>query len=163
MDNNVKIFLSVIGLLVLITIATVVVRSGPGGTTVADGTYDTFAQCLKDKGLTFYGAFWCPHCQAQKKMFGSSSKLLPYVECSTADANGQLQVCKDQNIAGYPTWKMPDGTIIPNDTPLPGAGVTLETLSAKSGCPLPGNTTASTPSPASVTPPATGTTSPAKQ
>src|SRR3989344_8083454 len=42
---------------------------------------DEFARCLKDRGAIFYGAFWCPHCQNQKTMFGRSSRLLPYVEC----------------------------------------------------------------------------------
>jgi thiol-disulfide isomerase/thioredoxin len=32
------------------------------------GKYDEFAKCLTDNGAKFYGAFWCPHCQAQKKM-----------------------------------------------------------------------------------------------
>ena len=37
-------------------------------------------------------------------MFGRSAKLLPYVECSTPDGKGQLQICKDKSIEGYPTW-----------------------------------------------------------
>ncbi|MEK7133297.1 MAG: hypothetical protein AAB771_01260, partial [Patescibacteria group bacterium] len=41
------------------------------------GKLDEFTQCLKDKGAVFYGAFWCPHCQNQKAMFGKSAKLLP--------------------------------------------------------------------------------------
>lgn len=53
------------------------------------GKYDTFAQCVKENGAVFYGAFWCPHCQNQKKMFGNSAQYLPYVECSTPDGNGQ--------------------------------------------------------------------------
>jgi hypothetical protein len=41
------------------------------------------AQCLADKGATFYGAYWCPHCNNQKLAFGSrASKKLPYVECA---------------------------------------------------------------------------------
>jgi thiol-disulfide isomerase/thioredoxin len=43
------------------------------------GKYDALASCLKEKGAVFYGAFWCPHCQNQKAMFGKSAKLLPYV------------------------------------------------------------------------------------
>src|SRR3989344_2246572 len=34
--------------------------------TAGPSIYDGFAQCLKDKEVTFFGAFWCPHCQAQK-------------------------------------------------------------------------------------------------
>ncbi len=133
MDQNVKIFISVISLLVLGVIATVIVRSG-STTTVPDGKYDAFAQCIKDSGATFYGAYWCPHCQAEKKLFGSSAKFLPYVECSTADASGQTQACIDKKIESYPTWELKDGTRLPTEN---AAGVTLETLAAKTGCTLP--------------------------
>lgn len=127
-----NIFLLVIGLLILGTIATVLLQSPsvPAG----PGKYDTFAQCLKDKGAIFYGAFWCPHCQDQKELFGSSAKYLPYVECSTPDGSAQTKECIDKKIEGYPTWELADGTRIPNEN---GAGVTLETLSAKTSCPLP--------------------------
>lgn len=74
------------------------------------GKYDTLAQCLTDKGVTFYGAFWCPHCQEQKTSFGRSARLLPYVECSTPDGSGQLSVCKDEGIESYPTWAFADST-----------------------------------------------------
>src|SRR3989338_5665230 len=40
------------------------------------GKYDDFTKCLKDKGAIFYGAFWCPHCQKQKSLFGKSKKYL---------------------------------------------------------------------------------------
>ena len=136
MDNNknVKIFISVIVLLIIGTVVAVLFQSNSTNTPPAPGKYDTFAQCLKDKGATFYGAFWCPHCAAQKKLFGSSVKFLPYVECSTADGNGQLPICKDKNIQGYPTWELKDGTRIPDEN---SAGVTLETLAAKTSCVLP--------------------------
>jgi len=93
------------------------------------GKLDTFAQCLKDKGAVFYGAFWCPHCQNQKAMFGKSAKLLPYVECSTPDGKVQLQICKDKNIEGYPTWEFSDGSRESGEVP-------LNRLSEKTGCPL---------------------------
>lgn len=128
MDNNVKIFLSVIGLLVLGVITTVMLR---GDTTPSGpGKYDTFAQCLKDKGAIFYGAFWCPHCQAQKKLFGSSQKLLPYVECSTADAKGQTQACIDKKVVSYPTWEFADGLRLNGEIP-------LAQLAEKTSCELP--------------------------
>lgn len=133
MDNNKKIFFAVVGILILGTITTAVIRANTS-TIVGPGKYDEFAQCLKDKGALFYGAFWCPHCQAQKKLFGSSAKLLPYVECSTADGSGQNQSCVDKNITTYPTWELADGTRIPTEN---SAGVTLETLAAKTSCVLP--------------------------
>ena len=77
------------------------------------GKYDKLATCLKDQGVTFYGAFWCPHCQATKKAFGKSAKLLPYQECSSQTPNAQggydqLKICSDAHIAGYPTWQFPN-------------------------------------------------------
>ncbi len=91
---------------------------------------DAFASCLKDKGVVFYGAFWCPHCQNQKRLFGSAASKLPYVECSTPDSQGQTQICIDKKITGYPTWVFPDKSILTGE-------VSLEDLSKKSSCPLP--------------------------
>lgn len=92
--------------------------------------YDTFTQCIADKGVIFYGAFWCPNCQDQKRLFGRSEKLLPYVECSTSDRRGQLQVCVDEKIEAYPTW------VFPNGERLTGV-LTREDLSQRTECPLP--------------------------
>ena len=126
--NNVKIFVSVIVIVIVGIVVTIFVRSGaiPAG----PGKLDTFAQCLKDKGAVFYGAFWCSHCQAQKKLFGSSAKLLPYVECSPASGQGQLQICKDNNIEGYPTWEFADKTRLNGE-------ISLEKLAEKTSCILP--------------------------
>lgn len=69
-------------------------------------------QWLTDSGVKLYGAFWCPACNAQKELFGTSAKDLPYVECSTPNRSGQLAVCEaDQaDILRYPTWEFADGT-----------------------------------------------------
>ncbi len=96
------------------------------------GKYDQFATCLKDKGFTFYGAFWCPHCQAQKARFGKSAPLLPYVECSTPDSQGQTQVCKDAGITTYPTWQFSSSTADRQT-----GEIELVDLAEKSGCMLP--------------------------
>jgi len=126
--NQKNIFLLVIGLLILGTIATVLLRSPSVPT--GPGKYDTFAQCLKDKGAVFYGAFWCSHCQAQKELFGSSAKFLPYVECSTIDGQNQTQECIDKKVAGYPTWEFSDGSRLNGEIP-------LAQLAEKTSCPLP--------------------------
>jgi len=100
---------------------------------------DDFAKCLKDKGAIFYGAFWCPHCQAQKARFGKSAQYLPYVECSTPDSQGQLQVCKDAGITTYPTWQFgttTDSTGSPQIDRLTGE-VELSELAEKTSCVLP--------------------------
>jgi thiol-disulfide isomerase/thioredoxin len=130
MNNNVKIFVSVIAILVLGTVATAVFRAGSTTGPSTPGKYDAFATCLKDKGAVFYGAFWCPHCQAQKKLFGTSVKLLPYVECSTADASGQTQICIDKKVGSYPTWEFADGSRLTGEIP-------LEQLASKTSCILP--------------------------
>ncbi|MDQ5968984.1 MAG: hypothetical protein QG579_141 [Patescibacteria group bacterium] len=96
------------------------------------GQYDGFAQCIKDSGTTFYGTFWCPHCQSQKALFGRSVKLLPYVECSTPDGQGQLQVCKDAGVTSYPTWQFNAST-----TDRLTGEVPLAKLAEKTGCTLP--------------------------
>jgi len=94
------------------------------------GALDEFAQCLVDEGATFFGAFWCPHCADQKKMFGNSVDLLPYKECSTPDGQGQTAECNDAGITGYPTWEFADGERL-------NGVVELETLAEKTGCELP--------------------------
>ncbi len=94
------------------------------------GELDQFATCLKDKGVKFFGAFWCPHCKNQKKMFGNSAKLLPYVECSTPDGKGQTPVCQENKIESYPTWEFSNGSRETGE-------VALEKLAEKSSCQLP--------------------------
>lgn len=129
MDKNAKIFIGIVAVLILGVAITVVARKG-GGTSAGPGKYDEFATCLKDKGAVFYGAFWCPHCQSQKKLFGSSQKLLPYVECSTADGRGQTQACIDKGVKSYPEWEFADGSRLNGEIP-------LAQLAEKTSCVLP--------------------------
>jgi len=91
---------------------------------------DDFAKCLENNGVKFYGAFWCNHCQSQKALFGNSKKYIPYIECSTPNSSGQLDICKDAKIKGYPTWEFADGLRQEGE-------LSLEVLSEKSGCSLP--------------------------
>jgi len=83
------------------------------------GKYDNLANCLTKEGVKFYGAFWCPHCHAQKQEFGKSATLLPYIECSNPDGQSQDQTCNDANITTYPTWQFPN--------PLTLAGASTDT------------------------------------
>lgn len=86
------------------------------------------AECLTEKGVTFYGAYWCPHCTAQKKLFGRAMSKVTYVECAIpGDPRAQTQACKDANIEGYPTWVFPDGSRLSGE-------VSLQRLAEKSGC-----------------------------
>ncbi len=91
------------------------------------GKYDTVAQCIADSGATFYGAFWCPHCQATKAVFGKSAKLLPYVECSQPNGKGQLPICEEAGVQGYPTWRFADGSELSGER-------SIAELAAKTNC-----------------------------
>ncbi len=93
------------------------------------GKLDAFAQCINDSGAKYYGAFWCPNCKNQEALFGRSAKLLPRIECSTPDGRGQLPVCQEAEIKGYPTWEFADGT---RET----GTQALESLSKRTNCPL---------------------------
>jgi hypothetical protein len=67
------------------------------------------AKVLRDKGVTFYGAFWCPHCSRQKDLFGAQAfSYLNYVECSSK-GYGYKGQCK--NVDGYPTFRDKKGKI----------------------------------------------------
>ncbi len=99
--------------------------------------YNDFAQCLTDKGVKMYGAWWCPHCAAQKKLFGDAFAKINYVECSPNGSKDTSQECKDAGVKSFPTWMFPDGTNLTGEQ-------TFDTLGAKVGCPAP-TTATSTP------------------
>ncbi len=92
------------------------------------GKYDAFTQCLTQKGAVMYGAYWCPHCQANKAALGDSVQYINYVECTE-----QTQLCTDKGIQGFPTW------IVGTSTRIEGfvEGQTLQQLSDATGCELP--------------------------
>ncbi len=105
---NTKIFLSLIVVLIVIGVGGAIISSKNAS---APGPLDATATCIKNSGAKFFGAFWCPHCKDQKVEFGNSVKLLPYIECSKPDGT-QNELCKAENITGYPTWKFADGTSV---------------------------------------------------
>jgi thiol-disulfide isomerase/thioredoxin len=92
--------------------------------------YTEFAQFLAEEEATFYGAFWCPHCLDQKRMFGNAEKYLDYVECSTPDRSGQTPVCTEAGITSYPTWEFAGGQRTTG-------ALDVEVLAAITGCELP--------------------------
>ena len=51
-----------------------------------------------------YGAYWCPHCTDQKKMFGKAAGQLPYIECDRRSPIGKPAVCAAAGIRAFPTW-----------------------------------------------------------
>ncbi len=127
---NTKIFLSIIAVLIVLGIGGAIISSKQES---APGKYDALATCITNSGAKFYGAFWCPHCKKQKELFGTSARLLPYIECSKPDGT-QNDTCKTLNIASYPTWELADGTRLETEEEANGAGVTLKTLAEKTQC-----------------------------
>ena len=81
---------------------------------------------LKDSGAVFYGAYWCPRCQAQKALFKASVDRLPYQECTPQGRDGlRALACVNNSIRVFPTW-------IINDQHYEGL-LEPETLSSLSG------------------------------
>jgi thiol-disulfide isomerase/thioredoxin len=91
--------------------------------------YTALAKCLTSKGVIFYGAYWCSHCQAQKKMFGNAMQYIHYVECAANDPAGlgQPEQCTKAKINAFPTW------FFPGQEPIVGE-VTIEELAQKANC-----------------------------
>jgi hypothetical protein len=102
MKNN----LASLGVFLLIAIALLafIVYMSKPKLAYSQTVLDTLAQTLAAKGVTMYGAEWCPHCKAEKARFGSSFKYVPYVECPTNE-----KLCLDKGVKGYPTWITADG------------------------------------------------------
>ncbi len=121
---NAKNTFILVGILVLVLIAVALIWYFTSGASKPNPALDAFAQCLASKNVTMYGAYWCPHCQNEKKAFGSSFQYVPYVECTQDAAK-----CTAMNIKGYPTWIFPDGRRLEGE-------LGLYKLSRESGCPL---------------------------
>ena len=108
---------------------------------------DSLANCLADKNVKEYGAFWCPNCAKQEKMFDGSYDIIKgrgvYVECdprcevpedelpmACRGIVGQTSLCLEKGVEGYPTWEFTTGEIL--------VGVQeLERLAAIAGCTFP--------------------------
>jgi glutaredoxin len=74
-------------------------------TTVSGKAEVALAKYLTAKGVKFYGAYSCEHCQQQKALFGAkASEQLTYIECDAKGENSQRQLCKDMKIKYFPTW-----------------------------------------------------------
>ena len=115
-----------------------------GCSSQSDPAIDALATCLADQGVKEYGAFWCPNCAKQQKMFGNSYDILKergvYVECDPrCDVSeeelpiacrgmvGQTDLCLEKGVNKYPDWEFADGSRL--------LGVQeLSELAEKSGC-----------------------------
>jgi len=85
-----------VSIIILVIISLLIV-----GCTNSPSLYDSFAQCLTEKGVTMYGTEWCPHCKNQKAEFGGSFQYVNYVDCDRS-----REVCDNAGVQGYPTWEI---------------------------------------------------------
>lgn len=90
---------------------------------------EAFVQCLKDKGMKFYGAHWCGWCNRQRQEIGLLGEGLLYNECIDKESGEMTKECQEQGIQSFPTWVLSDGTKSPGYKP-------LENLAELSGCEL---------------------------
>ena len=96
---------------------------------VPDVDLVAFAKALAESGTRFFGASWCAHCTDQKELFADGAQFLPFIEVTNPDRTPN-QVGIDEGVTSYPTWEFPDQSRL--------EGVqSLETLSARSGVPIP--------------------------
>lgn len=94
-----------------------------------DASLESFAKCLDEKGMKFYGAYWCSWCKKQKELFADAAQYLPYIECIDPETDQISAECTEAGIQGFPTWEFPNGE--------KSSGYkSLEELSEASGCPL---------------------------
>lgn len=107
-----------------LTLALIAVLASGG---MARAALDDFARCLTRSGARFYGTSWCPHCAAQRRMFGTAARYVPYVECSVNGTAETASECAHAGITSYPTWVFADGSREVGELP-------LERLAGKTGC-----------------------------
>jgi len=131
MEQKQKVFITIIVLLLVVAafyFTTKAITQYTGyavNTNSSSTTLDDFNKCLAAKGAVMYGAYWCPHCQNQKKTLGDS-KYIPYIECAQDGENAQPEKCEAAGISGYPTWQIA-GNLYPGEK-------TLQELSQLTGC-----------------------------
>ena len=65
------------------------------------------AQHLTASGAVMYSAWWCPHCNDQKQLFGQeASAQLKVIECAPDGRDSQKDLCDSKKIQGFPTWEI---------------------------------------------------------
>ncbi len=80
--------------------------SGELNATTANNYQVAVATHLREIGATMYGSFQCPHCLAQKHLFGSAFRLINYVECDPNAKNSTPSLCISKGVTSYPTWEI---------------------------------------------------------
>lgn len=134
-------------ILILLITSIIVIAGCSSGSNYSKPALDNLANCLSEKNVKEYGAFWCPNCAKQEKLFGESHKIIQqkgvYIECdprckkdgqgslpsACRGIEGQAEKCVEEGIDKYPTWIFSDGSKV--------VGVQeLSFLAQKAGCNL---------------------------
>ena len=96
-------------------------------TLISSSARAELAKCLTQKGVVMYGAYWCPHCQSQKKLFAESFPYINYQECDAKGVKGNPEICRQAGIEFYPTWKIPGQPLLQGEQ-------SLAKLAAEANC-----------------------------
>lgn len=67
---------------------------------------EALAKHLTKIGAVMYGAYWCPYCSQQKKIFGEYFLYIKYVECDPRGENPNPRLCQYKKVRKYPTWEI---------------------------------------------------------
>jgi len=79
----------------------------PPITTLSSIEKINFAKYLNDNNIVMYSAYWCPHCNDQKQLFGKKAvEELLIVECAKDGKNNQYKLCQEKGIEGFPSWEI---------------------------------------------------------
>ena len=82
-------------------------KVSPPITTVSTKEKINFAKYLSDNQITMYSAYWCPHCNDQKQLFGKKAvENLIIIECAKDGKNNKYKLCQEKGIEGFPSWEI---------------------------------------------------------
>ncbi len=100
---------------VVVVFGSIIIQGGDTGAsgnlssdipTTSDEFQIGLAKHLGKMRAVMYGSFQCPHCNEQKRMFGSAFKYITYVECHPQGENADPSLCFAKGIVNYPTWEI---------------------------------------------------------
>ena len=82
-------------------------KVSPVITSVSSKEKINFAKFLTNNNIVMYSAYWCPHCNDQKQLFGKKAvEELKIVECAKDGKDNQYELCQEKGIEGFPSWEI---------------------------------------------------------
>lgn len=106
----------------LISLSLVIVGCSKNSPSTEWSELVSFAECVTQAWAIFYGTERCPHCQNQKKLFGTSIEKINFIDCDKQSA-----LCQAAWVTGYPTWKFADWSVLQWTQP-------LDVIASKTNC-----------------------------